>query len=74
MASQTIELILILENNAHDKMLAAADPENKASTRLLEKFGFQKAEYKENFYERELNGEVIKCHMQCFYLERPVKQ
>jgi ribosomal-protein-alanine N-acetyltransferase len=39
-------------NEKYDRLLAAADPENVASMRVLEKAGFEKGEYKVGFYER----------------------
>jgi hypothetical protein len=57
-------------NRKYDRLLAAADPENKASVKVLEKAGFVKAEYRKEFYERASQG-GRKSDLQCFYLERP---
>lgn len=57
-------------NEKYDRLLAAVDPENVASMRVLEKAGFEKGEYKVGFYERGcLAGK--KSDLQCFYFERP---
>ncbi|KAF4637242.1 hypothetical protein G7Y89_g835 [Cudoniella acicularis] len=51
-----IELFWKLDaNKKYNRLIAAADPENKASTRVLEIAGFQKGEYKKDFYERGVN-------------------
>lgn len=57
-------------NMKYDRLLAAADPENKASLRVLEKAGFQKGEYRKDFYERGVLGGK-KSDLQCVYLLRP---
>lgn len=63
-------LIIVTVNKNYDKLLAAADPENGASLRVLEKAGFVKAEYRKDYYERgALCGR--KSDLQCFYLPRP---
>ena len=61
----------VLVNKGYDELLAAADPVNKASGRILEKAGFQKGEYRTGFYELVVDGVVIKGDLQCFYLSRP---
>jgi len=66
-----IVLISVLVNTKYDKLIAAADPGNPASLRILEKAGFQKGEYKKDFYERVVDGLVIKGDLQFFYLPRP---
>jgi ribosomal protein S18 acetylase RimI-like enzyme len=63
-------LILATVNKKYDRLLAAADPENKASLRVLEKAGFQKGEYRKDFYERRVLGGK-KSDLQCVYLLRP---
>ncbi|PMD33337.1 acyl-CoA N-acyltransferase [Hyaloscypha variabilis F] len=57
-------------NKNYDRLLAAADPENGASLRVLEKAGFVKAEYRKDYYERGALG-GRKSDLQCFYLPRP---
>ena len=57
-------------NMKYDRILAAADPENGASMRVLEKAGFQKGEYRKDFYSRACMGEK-KSDLQCYFLERP---
>jgi ribosomal-protein-alanine N-acetyltransferase len=64
-------LISVPVNTKYDKLIAAADPGNPASLRILEKAGFQKGEYKKDFYERVVDGLVIKGDLQFFYLPRP---
>jgi RimJ/RimL family protein N-acetyltransferase len=64
-------LILVLVNAKYDKLIAAADTGNPASLKILEKVGFQKGEYKADFYERIVDGLVIKGDLQFFYLPRP---
>jgi ribosomal-protein-alanine N-acetyltransferase len=66
-----ILLISIIVNTNYDKLIAASDPGNPASLRILEKAGFQKGEYKTDFYERVVDGLVIKGDLQFFYLPRP---
>ena len=63
-------LIGVIVNKNYDRLLAAADPENAASLRVLEKAGFVKAEYRKDFYERGALG-GRKSDLQCFYLPRP---
>ena len=63
-------LILVTVNKKYDRLFAAADPENKASLRVLEKAGFQKGEYRKAFYERGVLGGK-KSDLQCVYLLRP---
>jgi ribosomal-protein-alanine N-acetyltransferase len=66
-----IMLISLLVNTKYDKLIAAADPRNPASLRILEKAGFEKGEYKTDFYERVVDGLAIKGDLQFFYLPRP---
>jgi hypothetical protein len=63
-------LIPVTVNMKYDRLLAAADLENKASLRVLEKAGFQKGEYRKDFYERGVLGGK-KSDLQCVYLLRP---
>ncbi|MBV36843.1 MAG: hypothetical protein CMP47_15545, partial [Rickettsiales bacterium] len=56
----------------YDRLIAAADPENLASTRILVKHGFVKGEYKKEIYARACLGGEVKSDLQYFYLERPV--
>lgn len=60
----------MIVNKKYDRLLAGADPENKASQRVLEKAGFKKGEFKRGFYERATLG-GRKGDMQFYYLERP---
>jgi hypothetical protein len=62
----------LLENDAEWDLFAHADPENLASTRVLEKAGFKKGKLWENKYIRAVNRESRnKSSHQVFYLERP---
>jgi L-amino acid N-acyltransferase YncA len=65
------ELTGVTVNKKYDRLLAAADPENKASLRVLEKAGFQKGKYMKDFYERSALGGK-KSDLQFVYLLRPV--
>lgn len=58
-------------NKKYAQMLAAADPENTASTRILIKHGFQKGAYKKDYYTRSCLGGEVKSDLQFFYLDRP---
>ncbi|KAH7409351.1 GNAT domain-containing protein [Cadophora sp. MPI-SDFR-AT-0126] len=55
----------------YSRLIAAADPENLASTRILIKHGFIKGEYKKDFYARAYLGGEVKSDLQYFYLDRP---
>ncbi|CAL3969495.1 unnamed protein product [Diplocarpon coronariae] len=57
----------------YSQLLAAADPGNLASTRILIKNGFKKGEYKKDFYTRASLGGHVKSDLQFFYLDRPSK-
>lgn len=61
------------ENREITQLIAGADPENGASTKVLGKAGFSKIEggYKAKFYERAVNYGVKKSDLQFFYLDRP---
>ena len=63
-------LIIVIVNRKYDNLLAAADPENRASLRVLEKAGFVKGNYRKEFYERGILG-GRKSDLQCFYFPRP---
>jgi RimJ/RimL family protein N-acetyltransferase len=54
------------------KLYAHADPQNSASSRLLEKAGFIKGEYMKEAYERALDP-GIKRDFQAYYINRPEK-
>ncbi|KAG4442045.1 hypothetical protein IFR05_002439 [Cadophora sp. M221] len=54
------------------RLIAAADPENLGSTRILVKHGFIKGELKKAFYARAYLGGEVKSDLQYFYLDRPV--
>ncbi|KAG9234498.1 GNAT domain-containing protein [Amylocarpus encephaloides] len=58
------------ENKKYDRLLAAADPANAASHRVLQKSGFTKGEYKEKAYQRALLGDE-KSDLQLYYMDRP---
>lgn len=62
----------IVEYKTTDRVSAAIDPENRSSTRVVEKLGFQKGEIKRDFYERTVDGQIVKGHMQFYFLDRPV--
>lgn len=68
----------MLEYNYLTRLEAAADPENRASTRVLERAGFQKGEYRKEFYVRAVNdvaGKTAKkSDLQFFSLERPASE
>jgi hypothetical protein len=68
---QESELTNVIANKDFDRIKAGADPENLGSTRVLEKAGFQKSEYKKDFYERGIYKDVRKSDLQFFFLMRP---
>lgn len=57
-------------NKKYDRLKAAADTENIASLRTLEKAGFIKEEIRVGFYERG-SQPGVKSDLQFFYLPRP---
>jgi len=64
-------LTLVVVNKKYDYLLGAADPENGASLRVLEKAGFVKGVYMKDFYERGILG-GRKSDLQCYYVPRPI--
>ena len=59
------------ENRESERIEAAADPENVGSTKVLQKAGFQKGEFKKGFYSRSSDEEGVKRDLQFFYIDRP---
>ncbi|KAK0105106.1 hypothetical protein ONS96_004509 [Cadophora gregata f. sp. sojae] len=75
--SETLTIFLNMfwaaeENKDFTRLEAGADPENIGSVRVLEKAGFRKGEYVEEFHVRAVNEGGKMSDMQFFYLERPV--
>jgi ribosomal-protein-alanine N-acetyltransferase len=60
-----------VENNKYDTILANADPDNKASMRVLEKAGFQKGVLVKNRYSRPYLENKVMSDLQAFSLARP---
>lgn len=57
-------------NDKYTRLLAFVDPENIPSIKTLERAGFQRGEYRKEFYERGCQPGV-KRDLQGFFLERP---
>ncbi len=55
----------------YTEILATADPENAASTKLLQNSGFEKTTLKKDVYTRYSLGGEIKSDLQYFALRRP---
>lgn len=59
------------ENKKYNEICAFADPDNKGSTRVLEKAGFQKGVLLKDRYSRAYLDKKVKSDLQGFSLTRP---